>query len=66
MTITLPDHIPSLRQMTECELKQKLAFSLYAARKIILVQLAGESRLLAGHVELWRVHSDSRMATAVA
>jgi predicted HTH domain antitoxin len=40
MTLTLPDHIPSLRQMPEPELKQALALSLYAARKLTLVQAA--------------------------
>ena len=40
MTLNLPDHIPSLQKMTERELKQELALSLYAARKITLVQAA--------------------------
>jgi predicted HTH domain antitoxin len=36
MTLTLPENI----QMTERELKQELALSLYAARKVTLVQAA--------------------------
>ncbi len=35
MTITLPEI-----QMTECELKQELALSLYAGRKVTLIQAA--------------------------
>lgn len=38
MTLTLPENIPSLQKMTERELKQELALSLYAARKVTLVQ----------------------------
>ena len=40
MTVTLPENIPALRQMTEAELKQELALSLYSARRITLVQAA--------------------------
>lgn len=40
MTLTLPEGIPSLETMTEHELKQELALSLYAARKVTLVQAA--------------------------
>ena len=40
MTVTLPDDIPALRQMTEAELKRELALALYAARRITLVQAA--------------------------
>jgi predicted HTH domain antitoxin len=40
MVLTLPDDIPALRQMDECELKRELAVSLYAARKVTLVQAA--------------------------
>jgi predicted HTH domain antitoxin len=40
MTLTLPDGIPSLETMTGQELKQELALSLYAARKVTLVQAA--------------------------
>jgi predicted HTH domain antitoxin len=36
MTLTLPENL----QMTECELKQELALSLYSARKITLIQAA--------------------------
>lgn len=37
MTLTLPDDI----QMSERDLKQELALSLYAARKLTLIQAAG-------------------------
>jgi predicted HTH domain antitoxin len=40
MTVTLPENIPALQKMTEAELKQELALSLYAARRITLVQAA--------------------------
>ena len=40
MTVTLPENIPALQKMTEAEVKQELALSLYAARKITLVQAA--------------------------
>jgi predicted HTH domain antitoxin len=40
MTVTLPENIPALQKMTETELKQELALSLYAARRITLVQAA--------------------------
>jgi predicted HTH domain antitoxin len=40
MTVTLPDGIPALQQMTEAELKRELALALYAARRITLVQAA--------------------------
>lgn len=40
MTLTWPEGIPPLEKMTERELKQELALSLYAARKITLVQAA--------------------------
>ena len=40
MTLTLPEGIPSLERMTERELKQELALSLYAGRKVTLVQAA--------------------------
>ncbi len=40
MIVTLPENIPALQKMTEAELKQELALSLYAARKITLVQAA--------------------------
>jgi predicted HTH domain antitoxin len=33
MTLTLPE-----MKMTECEIKQELALSLYAARKVTLIQ----------------------------
>jgi predicted HTH domain antitoxin len=40
MVVTLPDHIPGLRQMSEAELKLELALALYSARKLTLVQAA--------------------------
>jgi len=40
MVVHLPDHIPALREMSEQDLKRELALSLYAARKITLVQAA--------------------------
>jgi predicted HTH domain antitoxin len=40
MKLTLPDDIPALRNMTESELRRELALSLYAARKITVVQAA--------------------------
>ena len=40
MTVTLPENIPALKKMTEAELKQEFALSLYSARRITLVQAA--------------------------
>jgi predicted HTH domain antitoxin len=40
MTVTLPENIPALQKMTEAELKQELALSLYAAGRITLIQAA--------------------------
>lgn len=40
MVVTLPDHIPALQRMSEQEVKRELAMSLYAARKLTLVQAA--------------------------
>jgi len=40
MLVTLPDHIPALTRMSESELKHELAVSLYAARKLTLIQAA--------------------------
>ena len=40
MTLSLPENIPALQKMTEHELKQELALSLYALKKITLVQAA--------------------------
>jgi predicted HTH domain antitoxin len=40
MTVTFPENIPALQNMTEAELKQEVAVSLYAARRITLVQAA--------------------------
>ena len=40
MTVTLPENIPALQKMTEAELKQEFAVSLYAGRRITLVQAA--------------------------
>jgi predicted HTH domain antitoxin len=40
MTLTLPDHIPAMRSMSERELKAELAVSLYAGRRVTLVQAA--------------------------
>ena len=38
MTLTLPDHIRALSEMSQRELQQELALSLYAGRKLTLVQ----------------------------
>jgi len=38
MTVTLPEDIPVLQKMTEAEVKQELALSLYAARRVTIVQ----------------------------
>jgi predicted HTH domain antitoxin len=38
MTLTLPDHIRALSEMSQGELQQELALSLYAGRKLTLVQ----------------------------
>ena len=38
MTLTLPDHVPAVRDMSERELKAELAVSLYAGRRLTLVQ----------------------------
>lgn len=40
MTVQLPENIPALKHMTEAEVKQELALSLYSARRITLVQAA--------------------------
>jgi predicted HTH domain antitoxin len=40
MTVTLPENIPALQKMTEAELKQELALSLYTGRRITLIQAA--------------------------
>jgi predicted HTH domain antitoxin len=40
MVVTLPDHIPALQRMSEQEVKRELALSLYAARKLTMVQAA--------------------------
>lgn len=40
MTVTLPENIPALQNITEAELKQELALSFYANRRITLVQAA--------------------------
>jgi predicted HTH domain antitoxin len=40
MTLTLPDNIPSLKELTESEMKLELALSLYAARKVTVAQAA--------------------------
>jgi predicted HTH domain antitoxin len=40
MTVTLPENIPALQKMTEAELKQEFALSLYAARRVTLIQAA--------------------------
>jgi predicted HTH domain antitoxin len=36
----VPENIPALQKMTEAELKQELALSLYAAGRITLIQAA--------------------------
>ncbi len=40
MTVTLPENISALQKMSESEVKLELALSLYAARKMTLVQAA--------------------------
>ena len=45
MVVTLPDHIPALRRMSEQEVKRELAVSLYAARKLTVVQAADLAQL---------------------
>jgi predicted HTH domain antitoxin len=40
MIVTLPEDIPVLQKMTESELKQELALSLYVARRVTIVQAA--------------------------
>jgi predicted HTH domain antitoxin len=38
VTITLPDHLPGVRNMSESEIMAELAVSLYAGKKLTLVQ----------------------------
>ena len=45
MTLTLPDHLPVVRAMSEQELKAELAVSLYASRRLTLVQGADFSEM---------------------
>jgi predicted HTH domain antitoxin len=45
MTVTLPENIPALQNLTETEVKRELALSLYAAKRITLVQAADLSSL---------------------
>jgi len=45
MIVTLPDHIPALQSMSEQELKSELALSLYAARKLTLVQASDVAQM---------------------
>ena len=45
MVITLPDDIPALQRMGEPEVKRELALSLYAARKLTIVQAADVAQL---------------------
>lgn len=45
MVITLPDNIPALQRMSELEVKRELALSLYAARKLTVVQAADLAQL---------------------
>lgn len=40
VTITLPDHLPGIRDMSESEIMAELAVSLYAGKKLTLVQAA--------------------------
>ena len=40
MTVTLPENIAALQKMSEGEVKLELALSLYAGRKLTLVQAA--------------------------
>jgi len=45
VVITLPDNIPALQRMSEQEMKRELALSLYAARKLTVVQAADVAQL---------------------
>jgi predicted HTH domain antitoxin len=45
MTLTLPDNIPSLKGLTESDMRLELALSLYASRKVTLVQAADVAAL---------------------
>ena len=45
MTVTLPENIPALQKMTEAEVKRELALSLYAGRRITLIQAADLSAM---------------------
>ena len=45
MQLTLPDDIPALQHMSEDELLRELAVSLYASRRVTLVQAANLARL---------------------
>lgn len=45
MVVTLPDHIAPLQRMSEADIKRELALSLYAARKLTLVQAADLGQL---------------------
>ena len=45
MTVTLPEGIPALQKMTEAELQQELALSLYGSRRITIVQAADVAML---------------------
>ena len=45
MVITLPDNIPALQRMSEPEVKRELALSLYAGRKLTVVQAADVAQL---------------------
>ena len=40
MTLTLPDHIESLRDITAEEMRRELALALYASQKLTLIQAA--------------------------
>jgi predicted HTH domain antitoxin len=45
MTVTLPENIPALQNMTEAEVKRELALALYAASRITLIQGADLSSM---------------------
>jgi predicted HTH domain antitoxin len=45
MTVTLPEGIPALQKMTESEVRQELALSLYGARRVTIVQAAAIAML---------------------
>lgn len=59
MVITLPDHIPGLRQMSEADVKRELALALYASRMLTLVQAADLAQM--GFFEFQALLRDRRI-----